>query len=283
MKAAKILILGLIALTLMACSFTVNVPTVYTGSVETFEFSEPPVSETEINKVSIEMGAGKLTLAQGTDQLVEGSITYNVDSWKPEIDRGANGITISQKNTSNVGIPDGDIKNNWDLSLGNYPIDLSLSTGAYDGELDLSGLSIANLSISDGASKTIVEFDQLNPIKMETLSYKTGASDVELLGLGNANVSEIYFDSGVGAYKLDFSGEMPEDISVRIQSGMSDMTLIIPENARAVVTFDSGLSNIDAEGTWTISGNTYECGSEGALIDINLDMAVGNLKLIQQR
>lgn len=282
MKAVKIIVLGMIALSLMACSLTFNVPTVYTGSVETFEFSEPPVSETGINKVSIEMGAGRLDLAQGTHQLVEGSITYNVDTWKPEIDRDGDGITISQKNTSNVGIPDGNIKNDWQLSLGDYPIDLSLSTGAYEGELDLSGLSIANLSISDGASKTTVVFDQLNPIKMDTLTYKTGASDVELLGLGFANVSEIYFDSGVGAYKLDFSGDVPEDISVRIQSGMSDMTIIIPENARALVTFASGLSNIDAEGTWTISGNTYECGSEGALIEINLDMAVGNLRLIQE-
>jgi len=282
MKTTKILILLLLALSLVACSFTVNVPTVYTGSTETFEISEEPVSDASPNQVDIEMGAGKLNIEAGSSKLVEGTITYNVDSWKPEITRKSNGIVISQNNTSNVGVPDGNIKNNWDLKFGDMPIDLTLSTGAYDGNLDLSGLSIANLSISDGASKTKVIFNTLNPVKMDRLTYKTGASDVELLGLGNANVSDISFDSGVGSYTLDFSGDVKDDISVRIQSGMSDITIVIPENVRAQIAFSSGLSNIDAKGTWTISNNTYECGTSGPLITVNLDMALGNLRLKQE-
>lgn len=282
MKTTKILILAAIALTLMACTFSVNVPTVYTGSTETYEISEAPVSETAPNKVEIEMGAGKLNIESGSSQLVEGTVSYNVDSWKPKITRNSDGIVLSQTNTSNVGIPDGDIKNDWELTLGDVPIDLSLSTGAYEGDLDLSGLSITNLSISDGASKTTVRFDSLNPVKMEELTYKTGASDVELLGLGNANVDEITFDSGVGSYTLDFRGDVQDDISVRIQSGMSDITIIIPEDARAEIDFSSGISNIDAEGTWTISGNTYSCGTEGPVIKINLEMALGNLQLKQK-
>ena len=282
MKTIKILILTAVALTLMACSFSVNVPTVYTGSTETYEISEAPVSKSSANKLEIEMGAGKLNIENGSSQLVEGTVTYNVDSWKPKITRNDDGIVLSQTNTSNVGIPDGDIKNDWELSLGDVPIDLSLSTGAYEGDLDLSGLSITNLSISDGASKTTVRFDSLNPVKMEELNYKTGASDVELLGLRNANVDEINFDSGVGSYTLDFRGDVQDDISVRIQSGMSDITIIVPENVRAEVNFSSGISNIDAEGTWTISGNTYSCGSEGPVIKINLEMALGNLQLKQK-
>jgi hypothetical protein len=282
MKPLKIAILVFVALTLMACSFTVNVPSVDTGITNTLEINEQALSGVEDNQVIIEMGAGTLSISNGASGLINGTVEYNVEDWKPQITRSASRITLSQNNSSNVGIPDGDIKNDWKLKLGEDPIDLTVNAGAYEGKLDLSGLSITNLRISDGASKAVVQFDSLNPVEMDELSYKTGASDVELLGLGNANTKNIYFDSGVGSYTLDFSGDIQNDIYVRIQSGMSDMTIIVPDNARAKVELNNGLSNIDASGTWTMSGSSYECGTTGPLITINLDMAIGNLQLKQE-
>ncbi len=282
MKSLKIALLALVALTLMACSFSVNVPSVDTGVTNTFEISELALTGVDVNQVTIEMGAGTLGIASGASDLIDGKVEYNVANWKPEITRSSNRITISQNNSSNVGIPDGDIKNDWNLKFGEAPIDLTLKAGAYEGKVDLTGLSITNLDISDGASKATVQFDSLNPVEMEQLSYKTGASDVELLGLGNANTKNIYFDSGVGSYTLDFSGDVQSDMFVRVQSGMSDMTIIIPKNVRAEVELTNGLSNVDANGTWTISGSTYKCGDSGPLITINLNMAVGNLNLKQQ-
>ena len=282
MKSLKIAFLVFVALTLMACSFTVNVPSVDTGMSNTLEISEPVLTSTDTNEVTIEMGAGTLSITGGASELIEGTVEYNVANWEPEITRSSNSISISQNNSSNVGFPDGDIQNDWNLQLGDAPIDLTVNAGAYEGKIDLSGLSITNLDISDGASKSTIQFDSLNPVEMDQLSYKTGASDVELLGLGNANTKTIFFDSGVGSYTLDFSGDIQNDIFVRVQSGMSDMTIIIPDNVQAEVDLSNGLSNIDATGTWTISGSSYKCGSSGPMITINLDMAVGNLQLKQQ-
>ena len=282
MKVLKIIPLVLIALAMIACSFTVNVPTVNTGVVRTLEISEAAVNSTGTNEVIIEMGAGTLKISAGAEQLVEGTVRHNVETWEPTISRSNDELRIIQRSNSNIGIPDGDIKNDWTLMFGDYPIDLTLNAGAYEGNLDLSGLAITNLSISDGASKATVEFKSLNPVKMEELNYKTGASDVELLGLGNANVSDIYFDSGVGSFTLDFSGDLQNDINVRANSGMSDMTIVIPSTAQARIIVNGGLSNVDASGTWTITGSTYTCGDSGPMITINLDMAVGNLNLRQE-
>jgi hypothetical protein len=282
MKSLKLLTLVFVALTLMACSFTVNVPSVDTGVTNTLEISEPVLSGVDINQVTVEMGAGTLEIASGASDLINGTVKYNVVDWEPDIIRSSNRITISQSNSSNVGIPDGDIKNDWKLQLGDAPIDLTVNAGAYEGKLDLSGLSITNLEIADGASKATVNFKTLNPVEMDQLSYKTGASNVELMGLGNANTKKVYFDSGVGSYTLDFTGDIQNDMFVRVQSGMSDMTIIIPDNARAKVELNNGLSNVDASGTWTISGSSYECGTSGPMITINLDMAVGNLQLKQE-
>jgi hypothetical protein len=282
MKLLKILFIALISLTVMACSISVNVPTVDTGFSRTLDISEPAFSDVDDNKIIIEMGAGRLYISNGSSNLINGTVEYNVADWKPEITRSSNTVSVSQKNSSNAGIPSGNIQNDWNLQLGDDLIDLTINAGAYEGKIDLSGLSITNLQIADGASKSTIHFDTLNPVEMDEISYKTGASDIELLGLGNANTKNIYFASGVGSYTLDFSGDIQDDINVRIQSGMSDMTIIIPDNARAKVKLTNGLSNIDATGTWTISGSTYESGTSGPLITINLDMAIGNLQLIQQ-
>ncbi|MDP3449042.1 MAG: toast rack family protein, partial [Anaerolineaceae bacterium] len=281
-KLLKILIIALISLTVMACSISVNVPTVETGFSRTLEISEPAFSDVDDNKIIIEMGAGRLYISTGASNLINGTVEYNVEDWKPEISRSSNTVSVSQKNSSNTRIPSGNIQNDWNLQLGDDLIDLTINAGAYEGKIDLSGLSITNLQIADGASKSTIHFDTLNPVEMDEISYKTGASEIELFGLGNANTKSIYFASGVGSYTLDFSGDIQDDINVRIQSGMSDMTIIIPDNARAKVKLTNGLSNIDATGTWTISGSTYESGTSGPLITINLDMAIGNLQLIQQ-
>jgi len=282
MKISRILIILTIAVTLMACSLTINVHSVETGVTQTFKIDEALDSGSETASVNIEMGAGTLDLTGGTEKLVEGEVIYNVKSWKPTVTRAGNSISIKQENTSTVGIPDGTIKNMWTIQLGSIPMDLSLSTGAYEGTLDLSGLSITSLSIRDGASKSTVRFDTPNPVDMSILSYKTGASQVSLKGLGNANVDQISFDGGVGSYELDFTGDLSKDVNVTIKSGMSDIKLVFPTDCRANVIINGGLSNVDINGTWSVTNNSYSFGTTGPVVNVIIEMAVGNLQLVQQ-
>jgi hypothetical protein len=280
MKTIKILTLILILGLMMSCTFSVNVPKVRTGVTQSLEINENAIGSPVMLK--IEMGAGKLNLSGGASNTVEGTVLYNVDAWVPKIENDSDNITLSQTNTSTVGLPDGQIINEWDLKLGSEPLDLSIASGAYEGSLDLSGISLTRLSIADGASKSTVTFNSPNPIDMEMLEYRTGASEVNLIGLGNANVDDVVFTGGAGSYELDFSGESGNDINVRISAGMSDITLTIPANMKATITVNGGLSNINANGTWTINGNTYTSGSNGPTIRITVDMAVGNLNLIKK-
>ena len=280
MKMINILALMLVLGLLLSCTFSVNVPKVRTGVTQSLEINENATSSPVMLK--IEMGAGKLKLMGGASSTVEGTVLYNVDAWGPEIETDDDSITLSQTNTSTVGLPDGQIINDWDLKLGSAPINLSIASGAYEGSLDLSGISLTRLSIADGASKSTVTFNTPNPVAMEMLEYRTGASQVNLIGLGNATVDNIVFTGGAGSYELDFSGESGNDINVRISAGMSDITLTIPANMQPTITVNGGLSNVNASGTWTINGNTYVSGTTGPTIRITVDMAVGNLSLIKK-
>jgi hypothetical protein len=282
MKTPRLILLAGMAFTLMACTVSVNVPKVQTGIINKMVINESSSADANPVELTIEMGAGSLEIKPGATSAVEGTIAYNVEDWKPRVSNTGSRISISQTNTKNVGIPDGQIENAWNLKIGSMPIDLSISTGANEGSFDLGGLSIKRLSISDGASKTTVTFNDPNLVELEKLEYHTGASEVNLLGLGNANVREIEFNGGAGSYELDFSGDLSNDINVRIGTGMSDLSIIIPSGAHAIININGGLSNINAAGTWTINGGTYESGSTGPTIRITIDMAVGNLNLVQK-
>jgi len=275
-----LLAIALLALPSLACSITFNLPdTVDTTTTRTMDIAaDVPVSG-QPTELSIEMGSGELEISGGGAGLVDGSVRYNVEKWQPAVTTDGSRVEIIQGSEGSIDIPDRNVINEWNLHLGNTPIDLQIKAGAYQGTLDLSGVPITNLRVSDGASRATVKFDSLNPARMEQLTYKTGASQVDLEGLGNANATKILFEGGAGSYTLDFSGNLQQDISVRLSAGISNVRINVPENARVRVEIGGGLSNVSVGGTWTTTGDVYERNGSGPLIDIKIDMGLGNLEL----
>lgn len=275
-----LLAIALLALPSLACSITFNLPdTVDTTTTRTMDIAaDVPVSG-QPTELSIEMGSGELEITGGGAELVDGSVRYNVEKWQPAVTTDGSRVEIIQGSEGNIDIPDRNVINEWNLRLGNTPIDLQIKAGAYQGTLDLSGVPITNLRVSDGASRATVKFDSLNPARMEQLTYKTGASQVDLEGLGNANATKILFEGGAGSYTLDFSGDLQQDLSVRLSAGISNVRINVPENARVRVEIGGGLSNVSVGGTWTTNGDVYERNGSGPLIDIKIDMGLGNLEL----
>jgi hypothetical protein len=275
-------VIASLALAALACSININVPSVKTGELVVMDINEPAPSGYDSTRLTLEMGAGKLDITPGATSLIQGTVSYNVSEWKPEIVRSENAVRIEQGEIKNVKFPSDEIVNDWVLTLGTTPIDLTINAGAYKGTLELGGLSLVNLSINDGASQAEIRFSEPNLVEMSRLHYKTGASDVKLIGLANANADSVSFDSGAGAYTLDFTGELKRDLRVDVNSGVSTIKIIVPDGVPCRVTISGGLNNVSPTGTWSISQNIYEKGGTGQRIDISLDMGLGNLELISR-
>jgi hypothetical protein len=159
---------------------------------------------------------------------------------------------------------------------------LTIDAGAYEGTMDLGGLALQNLEVSDGAADVKLQFSQPNTAEMDIFQYKTGASSVELRSLANANFSNMNFKSGAGNYTLDFSGELKRDASVTIDAGLSSVKVIVPEGVDARLFYDGGLSNVDISGAWEKSGNQYTQPGDGPRLTINVNMGAGQLNLSNQ-
>ena len=275
----------LFTLALTACSLRIIPPVAQqAGPTVTDQINLPlPADATQIMDLDLKFGAGTLKLHPGAGALVSGTATYNVSDFKPVITaNGSNGTNVSivQGNWQLTGIPDiTNIKNEWDLALGTTPLNLKIDAGAYQAEYELGGLALNNLTISDGAAGVKLNFASPNLGEMALLSYKTGASDVSLTGLGNANFDRLEFDSGAGNYTLDFSGQLQRDGSVHIGTGVSNLTLVIPSGIHAQVTVQGGLSNVTHDSGWTSSGNVYSQAGTGPQLTFVVEIGAGNLTI----
>ncbi|HUG35168.1 MAG TPA: toast rack family protein, partial [Anaerolineales bacterium] len=190
-----------LALGSMACGFSVDLPTQREAGPDVEETISVEVPDSDETRLSLSFGAGELKLSSGSKNLVDGTALYNVADFKPEIIEDGADITIKQGDFDGIPLFD-NMKNLWDLQLGKAPMDLVIEAGAYEGTLDLGGLSLKSLTVNDGAADVELSFTQPNLVEMSQFTYTTGASEVKMEGLANANFKTFVFNGGAGDYTL---------------------------------------------------------------------------------
>ncbi|HMV96864.1 MAG TPA: toast rack family protein [Anaerolineales bacterium] len=275
-----ILLIAILALTSMACGFNINIPDApKPGPQVTDDINVKAPKADDIN-LKLSFGAGEMILAPGADQLVAGTASYNYSAFKPNINTDGGNVSITMSEVDFKTFPNfNEFKNKWDFELSDTPMNLSIESGAYDGTFELGGLALENLSIKDGAANVVLSFSEPNLSEMSTFVYETGASDVKMTGLANANFSLMDFSSGAGDYTLDFSGELQRDASIKISSGLSNIIIVVPEGVNAVVTMDGGASNISVGSSWSMNGGTYMQKGEGPTLTFVIEIGAGNVTL----
>lgn len=285
MKLIFISTFSILALASLACGFSVSLPKAPTPGPDVTDqitvpvpsqAATPSTGQSSIH-LSLAFGAGDLSINPGAQDLVDGTATYNVPDLKPQVITQGNRVEIKQGDFHSLPIQN--MKNQWDLKLGSTPMDLAIQAGAYDGEYELGGLALTDLTIKDGASHTQLSFSKPNAAAMTVFRYETGASSVKLNGLANANFSTMIFNSGAGDYTLDFSGSLKRDATITISSGLSNLILVIPQNVQAEVTTEGGLSNVAAGPGWSQNGNVYTQNGSGPVLTFIIKTGAGNLTL----
>ncbi|MDI6696944.1 MAG: toast rack family protein [Anaerolineales bacterium] len=276
-----------LAVVSMACGVTFNIPMdrIVTGPV-VYEDIQIPVPDAEEVELTLNFGAGKLELQGGAkDALVSGEAAYNVADFKPRFSIEGNYVKLETGDLEINGIPrlSDEVRNEWDLKLGETPLLLTINAGAYQGEFDLGGVPLKSLTISDGAADVRLRFSEPNPVVMDTLRYSTGASNLRLSDLANANFEHFIFRSGFGNYTLDFSGQLQRDADVSIQAGASQLKIIAPAGFNVRLTIKGGLTNVETQGEWQGSGDEYRLMGGGPTLTITVEMGAGNLQLLTQQ
>jgi len=274
-----------LAMVTLACGINLKSPItqIKTGPTQTVDIQIPlPEEPSSGVTLNLEFVAGNLKLAPGASgYLASGTATFNAAEFEPKVEAAGSSYTLRPGNLKIEGIPvfKDELKNEWDLQLADTPMSLSIQAGAYNGNFELGGLSLEKLAISDGGSDFSGSFSAPNNIEMSSFTYSTGASNVELSGLANANFEQMTFTSGAGDYTLSFDGDLQRDASVTIDSGLGTVNIIVPEGVNAQVTFDGGLSTVNTDGAWEQDGTVYTHPGSGPTLSITVKMGAGTLNL----
>lgn len=139
-KSTAFLMLSL-ALFISGCAF----PQIEANSTgpEVTEEIKVVAPETDSIHLTLDFGIGELFLAPGNqqDNLVEGTVTYNVPTLQPNIEINGGDIIIQPGKNQIKSIPSfNQVKNTWDLRLSTQTMALEIRAGAYQGRFDLGGL-----------------------------------------------------------------------------------------------------------------------------------------------
>jgi hypothetical protein len=279
MKQKIIPAILILALASLACSFSFNLPSTVEPGPDVTESISVDAPASSPARLGIQFGAGELVLAPGAGaKLVDGTATYNFDTLKPEVVKDGAGVMVKQVyKLQNV--PTLKVKNIWDLKLGSAPMDLTVEAGAYKGQMELGGLALTSLSVKDGAADNQLSFSEPNTEEMSMLRYETGASNIQIDGLANANFNTLVFQGGAGNYDLDFSGTLKRDATASITCGLGDLTLRFPAGMHVILTLEGGLHNVNLSSGWSQSGDVYTQEGSGPTLTLMVDMSAGNLTI----
>jgi hypothetical protein len=269
-----------LAIATMACGFQVDMPRIPTAGPDMTEQINVPMPEgSGTPMLNLAFGAGEMFLNPGGNGLVSGTATYNIEALKPSVSVNGLVVKVTQGNMQGFNGMPKDLHNTWDLQLGSSPMDLTIEAGAYKARYELGGLALTNLTVKDGAADVRLKFSAPNTTDMGIFRYETGASNVIIEGIANANPSTVIFKCGAGNYTLDFSGQLRRNISGHIEAGFGNLTIVIPTGMPAQVTVSSGMSNVTAGSDWQVNGDTYIQSGDGPTINIIVDIGAGNLTL----
>ena len=266
------------ALFLLACDISLGgIPQAKTGPVETVTINVPaPAGAADL---TIAMGGGSLDLTGGAVGLVEGSVQTNVADWKPTVTTVGANVVVAQGQGKSPIADSTNTVNKWALKLGKTPMSLNVKAGATNGTLNLGGVPLRGLRIEQGAASTDIKFAAPNPEVMKEMNISAGASNIALSGLGNANFETLVFNGGASNYTLDFGGKLQRNATATVKTGVSNLTIVIPEGVNAKVTLTGGLRAANTEGAWQKSGDTYTQSGGGPALTVNVEMCLGALHL----
>ncbi len=235
--------------------------------------------------VQIKYGAGRFTVHPASDGLLyRVHLRYDEDTFKPNIDFSGNRLRLGLDNTGHsIHLGDKDSGGEMQVTLArDVPMDLNLEFGAVRAELDLGGMDLTDLSLSTGASKSIVDISEPNQASMHSASFDVGAAEFTVRHLGNLNAQRIDVSTGVGAVTLGFDGQWQQDASVSISMGLGSMELRFPEGLGVSLRKDSFLTSLDSQGLVKKGDTYYSLNWDKAdrKIDIDLDAAFGSVKVV---
>ncbi|MGE5692496.1 MAG: toast rack family protein [Candidatus Zixiibacteriota bacterium] len=249
-----------------------------------------PLKNEKTLETTLDFGAGELELKpmESSSDLFQGRFTFRPGRIEPEVhystSRAVGRLDLETHSIKKL-FSDKDARNEWDLRFSTEVTHaFEINIGACEAKLDFSGLPIEELSLDLGAGDCKMSFNTPNPVEMKRLEINAGASELVIIGLGNARFQRLDFDGGVGDFTLDFSGDFEGDRHAEISVGLGSIEIRFPPELGVRVHKDGAFSSVDfdpdldevSDDVWESSN--YSRAKNRLTIDLSIGMGSAELK-----
>jgi hypothetical protein len=249
--------------------------------------------EKELSAV-IDVSFGNVYLERGTKEKI---VVIDYENDAEEKDRfqisydmrGSEGmLRIRLKKTSRMwGDDESDDGHRRTLKLrftDDIPIAFDLELGAGRGDFNLTGLQVKDLKISTGASSVEMRCDIPNPISADNIRIESGVSKFTATNLCYTNFRKLKFSGGVGAYRLDFGGDLHQDASAKIEVGLGSVSVSVPKSMATRLLYDASFfSSFDLDDDFSkVKSGTYETDNfvpSQNKLTIQIESGLGSVKV----
>jgi hypothetical protein len=182
-------------------------PRIVIGPEQTFFVDVPRPETSNAMDVTLEMAVpqGALVLRGGTDGLIQGGITYNAAEYEPQMTNGEGELLIRQSAPgpkSVVVTTQNNLINQWDLHLGDAPMNfqIRLESGDYNIEFNKSlpanfdvtvnaAVGVVYLTIEPGLAAQVTVGEKTSLLKVTTRGEWTQNGDVYQTGTGSPTLT----------------------------------------------------------------------------------------------
>jgi len=145
--------------------------------------------------------------------------------------------------------------------------------------IDLSMEADSNWWVGNIDSKLQVNLTRNLPID---LSIDFGAADADI-DLSKVHLTGLSIKTGASSTKIKL-GDKGDEVSVKIETGASSITVYIPEDSGVKATVSQGLASVDLADLTETSEGAYESSNyESAKKVINLDIKIGAASFAVER
>jgi hypothetical protein len=193
----------------------------------------------DLVRVNLDMGAGTLRVAGGTEKLAAADFHYSVASWKPEVSysstAGHGNLTIKQPDHGGVSL--GHEQYEWDVRLNHeVPLEMEVHFGAGEAHLDLGSLTLRKLDVEMGAGQLDVDLrgtpKQSSDVRIQggvgeatiRLPSSVGVEAQVTGGIGEVNASGYHRDGH--RYFNDALANSKVTIHLNVEGGVGSIQLI---------------------------------------------------------
>lgn len=236
----------------------------------------------------LEFAAGSLRLAPGRGtELYRMDLSYDGERFEPvsAYDAGRGRVTLGLRAEGDGGlrvVSRRQLRQAANLAFSpDVDLELDLTLGAADADIELGGLRVAAWRLRTGASRAVVRFSQPNGRRCREGRLVAGAADLTVVGLGNSRCDRLQFEGGMGQVTLDFGGSWTSSSAAEVRMAVGELTLRLPRRVGVRLRMDRFLAAFEPAGLLRRDGAFESPGYAEAerKLDIEISTAVGEVKV----